>query len=191
MYEYFIGKIAYKESSYIVLETAGVAYRIQVPINATFPNTETVQLFTSFIVKEDSHTLYGFPTKGERDLFELLNTISGIGPKTALALIGHLEITTLQAAITNGNIQILSKIPGIGKKIAERVIMELKDKLKKWCKATNIPFQNNIAFDGITALIHLGYSHLQSQKAIQKALEGADEKIDLGTLISSALKKIR
>lgn len=193
MYEYIQGKLVEKRVDAAILETNGIAYKILIPISAFHVlQPGNLLLYTSFQVKEDSQALYGFPTKHERDLFELLITISGIGPKTALALVGHLDFTTFQSAILNGNVLLLSKVPGIGKKTAERLIIEMRDKFKKIVK--DLPALSvgpgSIIADAVNALIHLGYNPMQSQKAVQKANDEKKGITDLSVLIASALQKI-
>src|SRR5580700_10493771 len=128
MFEYIKGILARSSLTQVTLDVQGIGYRLQIPFNhfAKLPalGTETL-LYVSCVIREDSHKLYGFLTEHERDLFEHLIDISGIGPKTALALIGHMELQQLQTAIQQGNITAVCKIPGIGKKTAERLIVEM------------------------------------------------------------------
>ncbi|HSW73487.1 MAG TPA: Holliday junction branch migration protein RuvA [Chlamydiales bacterium] len=193
MYEYIQGKLIEKRIDAAIIETHGVAYKILIPLSSFHAiHPGNVLLYTSFQVKEDSQSLYGFVTKQDRDLFELLITISGIGPKTALALVGHLDFSTFQTAIANANVLLLSKVPGIGKKTAERLIIEMKDKFKKILKdLPPLPAgPGSMMVDAINALIHLGYNPLESHKAVQKAHEEKKGSSDLASLISYALQKI-
>src|SRR5690606_26086648 len=111
-----------------VVETSGIAYRLAIGLN-TYTHLpylqQNVHLFLSHIVREDSQTLYAFFSQEERDLFETLITVSGIGPKTGLAILGHMALEALQRAISLADIALLSKIPGIGKKTAERLVIEM------------------------------------------------------------------
>lgn len=152
----------------------------------------TVTLYVSFIVREDSQKLFGFLTTHQRDLFESLIEVSGIGPKTGLALIGHMEINELQAAISQGNIQLICKIPGIGKKTAERLIVDMRDKISKSSPLSlEAPSQEQgVISDAISALIHLGYNSAQAQKAIKTALTQTPTPPELAKLITSALRHI-
>jgi len=193
MYEYIQGKLVEKRIDAAIIETHGVAYKLLIPLSSFHAiQPGNTLLYTSFQVKEDSQVLFGFVTKQDRDLFELLITISGIGPKTALALVGHLDFATFQSAIANSNVLLLSKVPGIGKKTAERLVMEMKDKFKKIIKdLPSMPIgPTSMISDAINALIHLGYNPLESQKAVQKAHDDKKGNCDLGALISSALQKI-
>ena len=153
---------------------------------------EPVTLFASFVVREDSQKLFGFLTCHQRDLFESLIEISGIGPKTALCLVGHMEITELQIAISQGNTQRICKIPGIGKKTAERLIVEMRDKVKKTAgdsSVLQVGEGGGVMADAISALMNLGYNHAQSQKAIQAVLGKTEGEVGLAALITSALRQ--
>lgn len=198
MYDYLTGTLKSITPSKIIVDINGIGYKIHIPLSAycSLPQiSSTVTLYTSLIIKEDSHTLYGFLSISERDLFETVITVSGIGPKTGLTLIGHLEINHFHSAISSSNIKLISKVPGIGKKTAERLIIEMRDKIKsiKTLSMPNIKIENiessNIS-DALSALLNLGYNHLQAQKAINKAIEENKDKADTGKLISIALKNL-
>jgi len=144
------------------------------------------------VIREDSNTIYAFLDKQERDLFEILITLSGIGPKTGLAIIGHMELTAFQRAIATADVRLLSKIPGIGKKTAERLVIEMRDKFKgvKGGKTVSLSSAGDLIGDAMNALLHLGYNPLEAQKAVQAALETKKDETDLGKIISLALQKI-
>jgi Holliday junction DNA helicase RuvA len=196
MFEYIKGTLIDKNPSKAIVEAAGFGYRLSIPLS-TFNRLpaikSSVELYLSHIVREESETLYAFLTEQDRNLFELLLTVSGIGPKTGIAIIGHIDSTNLQKAIASSDIHLLSKIPGIGKKTAERLVIEMRDKMQGGLKdkgrqtfLTNP--ENSFVSDALSALVHLGYSPMDAQKAIQAAL--VEEKEDLGRLIIAALKKI-
>lgn len=189
MYDYIKGILKAKQPHRIVLETGGIGYRIAIPLNTYthLPAPETpLTLHLSQIVREDSNTLYGFLKTEERDLFEQLLTLSGIGPKTALSIIGHTDLATFQKAIASSDIRLLSRIPGIGKKSAERLVIELRDRLPKLSPTSQAPHLS----DALAALLNLGYTHPQAQKALEKALQTHKDDADLGRLIASALQHI-
>lgn len=196
MYEAIRGVLKEKEPLKAVVEAAGISYRLSIPLSTytRLPELETaVHLFLSHVVREDSHTLYAFLAKEERDLFETLIGLSGIGPKTAAGIIGHMELGAFQRAIAAADIRILSKIPGIGKKTAERLVIEMRDKVKG--KRKNLPVHllasnGSIASDAVSALLNLGYNPLDAQKAVESVLHEKKEESDLGRLISAALQKI-
>jgi holliday junction DNA helicase RuvA len=188
MYEFIKGILIEKNPNFVVLDVIGIGYRLHIAYGVyskICPIGESVRLFTSFIVKEDSQTLYGFLTKGEKQLFNTLITISGVGPKLALTIIGYLDQASFQNAIQTNNPLILAKIPGIGKKTAERLILEMKDKLKN---LLNFNYkENSLSADCINALINLGYNSLKAQTAVQKVLEEEDSQ-EIGSIITKALK---
>lgn len=201
MFAFIRGILISSMPSSAILETHGIGYQIYIPTNvfSRLPQIGTeLTLHTSYIVRELSHTLYGFLSIQERDLFEVLMSVSGIGPKIALNIIGHLEIHDLHRAINNHDIMTLSKVPGIGKKTAERMIIELRDKLNALLPPT--PSELGVTFsvdpkaqtlrDAMSALINLGYNQMTAQKAIKKTLKEAPEEIDLATLITNSLKNV-
>ncbi|NGX34327.1 MAG: Holliday junction ATP-dependent DNA helicase RuvA [Candidatus Anoxychlamydiales bacterium] len=195
MYEYIKGKLIEVDAQKAIIDVNGVGYKVYIPasIYQDLLNKDQIILHTSFIVKEDSQTLYGFLTKLQRDVFEMLTTVSGIGAKTAVLLLGHLEIDNLHIAIQNADIRLISKTPGIGKKTAERLILELRDKFKtlnqNYSDNSHLDKKATIASDAIAALMNLGYNPSQAQKAVNVAAQGLDE-IDLSSLITKALRLI-
>ncbi len=195
MYDYIKGKPISLTPTHAIIENNNIGYKINIAIN-TFSKIdhkkEEIILFTSLIIREDSHTLYGFISKEERDLFELLITVSGVGPKTAMSLIGHLTINVFYSAIKQNDPRLMSKVPGIGKKTAQRLIIEMSDKLKFFKDSNNslIEEKGNIMItDAINALINLGYNPMKAQKAVNLAMEKGSLN-DTGSLISYALKNI-
>ncbi|MBU6446860.1 MAG: Holliday junction branch migration protein RuvA, partial [Verrucomicrobia bacterium] len=132
MFESIKGQLIDKTAVKAVVETGGIGYRLTIPFSAytKLPSGGAVHLFLSQVVREDSNTLYAFIEKEERDLFETLITLSGIGPKTALSIIGHLEMGAFHRAIHAADVRLLSKIPGLGKKTAEKLVIEMRDKVK-------------------------------------------------------------
>jgi holliday junction DNA helicase RuvA len=189
VYDYFSGKLAEKNGHYAVIEVNGIGYKLHTPISlfAKLPAVgHLLTLYTSWVVRENGQTLYGFIAKEERDLFELLLTVSGIGPKTALGLVGHFEPITLQETVRKGNVVALAKAPGIGKKTAEKLILELKNKLN----ILSLPScsYSSKTYDALQALLRLGYSQTNAEQALQKALQELPSETDLSALITSALK---
>lgn len=201
MYAYIRGKLTYSSPSHAILEAAGVGYQIFIPANlfTRLPQIgEETLLYTSFIVREQSQSLYGFMDAMERDFFEALMNVSGIGPKTALSLIGHMSLGDLHQAISSGNIPQIVRVPGIGKKTAERLIIELRDKMAAFIPSTSSPLSMHSAAgpqaqkvsDAMNALVHLGYNQMIAQKAIKKSLSDLPESINLADLITHALKHV-
>lgn len=200
MYEYIKGTLIEATPSKAIIEAGGLGFSLLIPFShfSKLPALGTpLTLFVSFVVREDAHRLFGFLTRRERDLFENLIEVSGIGPKIALCLIGHMDISDLQVAISQGNIPLICKIPGIGKKTAERLVVEMRDKLKKEgiASASLYPLESagesqGVIADAISALMNLGYNNAQAQKAIKTALSKTEEKPELATLITAALRAI-
>ncbi len=197
MYSFIRGNLRASSPTCVVLEASGIGYKIFIA-TSTFAELPDLNfeclLHVSYVVRELSITLYGFMQPVERDLFEQLQNVSGIGPKSALSLIGNLGPGSLQAAIHGEDITSLCKVPGIGKKTAERLIIDLRDKIaysptELALKAPADPQKEKIS-DAMNALINLGYNHLTAQKAIKKALQEVPEEIDLAALITSALKNV-
>ncbi len=184
VYEYVKGVLISLNHQFAVIDVEGVGYRLPVPINlvGNLEIGKKVQLYTAWVVRELSQTLYGFLTKEERDLFELLITISGVGPKTAINLLGRLPPDRLAEAIAKHDIAALSSVPGIGKKSAERLIIELKGK-----QFSTRPAATTTIGEALKALMNLGYTQLAAEKALEKAAHVADPN-DLSALISAALR---
>ena len=131
MYEFIRGKMVQSIPSKAIVDVGGVGYGLVISLKTfqKLPNIGTeVFFYVSHIVREDGHYLYGFLTLDDKKLFEQLISISGVGPKTAIGILGHVDIGDFQMAVVQGNAALLSKVPGIGKKTSERLIIELKDK---------------------------------------------------------------
>jgi Holliday junction DNA helicase RuvA len=199
MFAYIKGLLIQSTASYATVDAAGVGYKLFVPANLFArlpPLGSEVLLHTSFVVRELSQTLYGFMTTQERDLFETLMGVTGVGPKLSLSLVGHLSLQDLQNALLQGNIYALSKVPGVGKKIAERLTLELRDKVTHIFATDPSTFAISLPIDphmqkindAMSALIHLGYHQNVAQKAIKKALNESSEEVELARLITDALK---
>lgn len=200
MIAYIKGKIIQSTPMYVVVETGGIGYKIFIPTNvcSRLPQIyEEIILHTSFVVRELSQTLYGFLTVQDRDLFEALMSVTGIGPKSALSIIGHMSGQELHHAISNNGITTLSKVPGIGKKTAERLIIEMRDKISEILSIDMSDFAPPIydpktqkVRDAMSALVHLGYHQAAAQKAIKKTLENVPDSIHLSELITASLKNL-
>lgn len=199
MYDYIKGSLVSISPSKITIEANGIGYLLNIPLSSynKLPKINSLlTCYVSLIVREDSHTLYGFLFQEERNLFEILITVSGIGPKTALGIIGHLDIDNFKSAILSSDVRLLSKVPGIGTKTAEKLIIEMRDKIKNVSKdfsisgSIHLRNEKSTIADALNALLNLGYNHLQAQKAINKALEELKDEKDAGKLISLALKKM-
>lgn len=171
----------------LVINIGGLGFRVFVPTQIV-RNTELhkrIALFTHLIVREDSLTLYGFETIEDRDLFNLVLSVNGVGPRTALAVISHVPVETLKKAVVNNSPELLAGIPGVGKKTAQNIVLNLQGKIKG--ERTFIG-SGNVALDSdvISALTSLGYSIVEAQTALQ--LIPKDTPEDLETRVKIALK---
>jgi Holliday junction DNA helicase RuvA len=176
------GRLLAKQPPQILVDVGGVAYEVDVPMSTLYglPGTgEAVTLFTHLSVKEDAHTLYGFASLEERAAFRQLIRISGVGPRTALALLSGLSVADLAAAVALQDAGPLTKVPGIGKKTAERLLLELKGKIAESVK----PVAGGSA-DVVNALVGLGYS----EKEALGAVKGLQPGIGVAEGIRAALK---
>lgn len=184
----------------VILDVNGIGYEVRVSLStfSSLPNLgETVKLFTHFIVREDLQALYGFTTEEEREAFKLLISISGIGPKLAITLLSGVTLRELKLAIQEKNIPVLTAISGIGQKTAERVIIELKDKIgkaevsagKELIHDANISDQT--VEDSVLALVSLGYTKQKAKDAVQKVLKASlGKKVSAEEIIRAALKHV-
>lgn len=200
-----VGTIIEKQAPELLLDVSGVGYEVLMPMNSFFelPDIgQMVTIFTHFSVREDAHTLFGFSTKPERQLFRDLIKANGVGPKMALAILSAMSGDAFVECVLAEDTTTLVKIPGVGKKTAERLVIELRDRLKNWhsTSATAVsndsPLQriegspalsHNNVDDAIEALIALGYSAVQATKAVKRVNE--DGKTS-EALIKDALKSM-
>lgn len=190
MYEYLRGQLIAINPLQVVIEINGIGYKLSIPVNHLnkLPSIgETLFLYTAWIVRETSQTLYGFLTRKERDLFEMLLTFSGIGPKTALAIMGHLEWADFEQAVLASDGRAFARVPGIGKKTAERLMVDLRGRLSELERDCSTQPSNKLQ-DVLNALIHLGYTQAAAEKAVKKVAEKFPHDSDLSTLITAALQ---
>ena len=186
MITFLRGRLAASLPDRACIDVGGVGYEVYVPISTYDRLGETgreVTLLTHFHVREQEQTLYGFATDEERDLFRLLiNRVTGVGPKMGLAILSGMSVRDFKRHVVNGDTAALSKISGVGKKTAERIILELKDKVgvaEAWKDSAPgalvvLTPQQAMASDVVLALINLGYKQIEAQKAVKKVLdEGA------------------
>jgi Holliday junction DNA helicase RuvA len=182
------GTLLEKNPPQILLDVQGVAYEVDVPMSTFYnlPNIgEKLTLFTHLVVREDAHLLFGFGSESERRAFRQLIRISGVGARIALAVLSGLSVAELAQAVTMQDSGRLTKIPGIGKKTAERLLLELKDKLgAELTSAVGVYRQAPVAADVLNALLSLGYSDKEAARAVKELPEG----IAVGDGIRQALK---
>jgi len=194
------GKIASKNISNVIIDVQGVGYRVFIPLTTFYELPETGATITLHIhtnVKEDAINLFGFYTTQERDLFQLMISVSGIGPKMSMNILSGIPAQELLGAISDGNVNKLIRIPGVGKKMAERLILELKEKVIKKMMMEELPQANAqnrlddmIAEDVISALVNLGYKSNVAKDALDKAIRSSDGEMVMDQLLKKTLKII-
>jgi holliday junction DNA helicase RuvA len=162
------GKIAATYADHLVVMVGGIGYKVFVPHSSLsrIANDE-VFLHTLLVVREDSLTLYGFLTISERELFETLLSVNGIGPKLGMAILGTLSVEHLRTAVIREQPEVLQRVPGIGKKTAQKLVFDLKDKLASGLEAIPAGAFDDVNKDVLDALVSLGYSIVEAQTAIQ------------------------
>jgi holliday junction DNA helicase RuvA len=199
MITFLDGKLVSALPTQAIIDVKGVGYEVFIPLSSydKLPSTgQDVRILTHLHVREDAQILYGFMTATERDLFRLLvNNVSGIGPKLALAVLSGMSVNNFKAAVVSSDVSSLSKISGLGKKTAERIIFELKDKLgvaAAWEAASAMhaptPEQEQVN-EAVLALIALGYKQIDAHKAVRDLQEKGEAK-SAEELVKLALKRM-
>ena len=184
------GILEYRGIGSVIINVGGIGFQVHVPGSALSQLGEindNVFLYTHFHVTEGNISLYGFTSSDESALFKNLISISGVGPKTALALLSALKTEQLVMAITSGNIELISQVPGIGKKTASRLVIELKGKLEKDLKKSGLPLAPESA-DAVTALTSLGYSLREAIQAISSLPDSPE--LSLEEKVKMALQQL-
>lgn len=198
MYAYIKGVLEHKHNEYIVVEANGVGYMIYTPLStleALGAQGQQVKVYTHLHVREDVMNLYGFSSQEELNLFELLISVSGVGPKAALAVLSTVSPSRFGLAVITDDVKTLTKIPGIGNKTAQRIILELKDKLKKeqissieqLQKETPLVSEQSRVSEAISALMVLGYTAVEASRAVSAVYS---EDMELESVIKGALKNL-
>jgi Holliday junction DNA helicase RuvA len=199
MITFLHGKLIEALPTQITVDVNGVGYEALIPLSSFDklpPPGRSIKLLTQLVVREDAHTLYGFMSPEERDLFRLLiHTVSGIGPKTALNVLSGISVTAFRGAVANGDLKSLSKISGVGKKTAERIVVELKDKIGMagaWEAASakhGLSADEQRINDAVLALVALGFKQIEAHDAVRgaQAMLGAQATVE--ELVRVCLKK--
>jgi Holliday junction DNA helicase RuvA len=194
MYAYIDGKLVFKCPTYVVIDAGGVGYHINISLNtyAALKDAERCKLYTWLHVKEDGHTLYGFFEEGERRLFLHLISVSGIGPNTGRMILSSITPAEIQIAIVKGDVPLIQRIKGIGPKSAQRMILELQDKLKKEGPDTLISMPQHVTVkdEALSALVMLGFTKNIAEKALDVAVKSEGESLTVERLIKIALKSL-
>jgi Holliday junction DNA helicase RuvA len=183
------GRLIEKNPTSLVIDCGGVGYEVKISLNTfgTIGSEESIKIYTKFVVREDAQLLYGFAEPIEREMFNHLVSVSGIGPNTAMIMLSSLIPEEIATAIQAEDVKTIQSIKGIGAKTAQRVIVDLKDKMLKMTFSTENIFSSNNTnhFDALTALISLGFDKKSAEKAIDKVSRG-EESVE--KLIKEALK---
>ncbi|KNY28258.1 Holliday junction branch migration protein RuvA [Pseudobacteroides cellulosolvens] len=199
MIAYIKGTLEIKSNDYMIVDVNGIGYRINTSITSIEKAGaigDGVKVYTHLYVREDIMSLYGFITREELNLFEMLISVSGVGPKAALAVISSVPVTKFGLAVITDDVKALTKAPGIGNKMAQRIILELKDKIKKEQLVETAVgdtgleggrSDNGRAGEAISALIVLGYTPLEASKAVNSVYS---EEMDLESIVKNALKSL-
>lgn len=187
------GKLVEKNPTYVIIECNGVGYFLNISLNtfSSIKDEESIHLYTHLQIKEDAHTLFGFAHRTEREIFRLLISVSGIGSSIARTMLSSLTPEQIRDAIANGDVASIQAIKGIGAKTAQRVIVDLKDKILKVYDIGEVsPSSNNTTKEeALSALEVLGFARRQSEKVIDKVL-AQDSSLSVENIIKQALKNL-
>ena len=191
MIEYIKGNIAEITPTYTVIDNNGIGYFANISLNTytSLQNKKAATLYIYEAIREDAHVLYGFHDKHEREMFMLLISVSGVGPNSARMILSSLSPSELETAIATSGVAALKAVKGIGAKTAQRIIVDLKDKIKAPTDTLNIqiPANNEIFDEALAALVMLGFSQQASQKVLKKLLADTQEP-NVEDVIKKALK---
>lgn len=196
MIAYLKGRLAFKDPTHLIVDVNGVGYEVKISLTtySSVKEKEDILIQTYLHIKEDAHTLFGFFEKSEKKRFLDLLSINGVGPSTALMILSSLDAKELQAAIVKEDVKTIQGVKGIGGKTAQRIILELKDKMKKeglLDKSFEIQpkIDNTVRFEALSALVTLGLSKSIAEKTVDKILKENEGEIKLEELIKLALKR--
>ena len=189
-----IGLIKDKKPSLVLLEVNGVGYEVHIPLSTSFQlpnNGESTFILTHLLIRDDQHTLYGFATEEERKLFRTLIKISGVGAKMALTILSGINVDGFVQSVINEDVDTLVHLPGIGKKTAERLIVEMKDKIQDVTDSSVLPgssaSDNNMILEARNALVNLGYKSSEARKILDKI---DTTGLEVEELLRQALKSL-
>ena len=189
-----IGLIKDKKPSLVLLEVSGVGYEVHIPLSTSFQlpnNGESTFILTHLVIRDDQHTLYGFATEEERKLFRTLIKISGVGAKMALTILSGINVNGFVQSVINEDVDTLVHLPGIGKKTAERLIVEMKDKIQNVTDSPELSgsaaSDNNMLLEARNALVNLGYKSSEARKILDKI---DTTGLEVEELLRQALKSL-
>ncbi|MBW3469918.1 Holliday junction branch migration protein RuvA [Arthrospiribacter ruber] len=197
MIAYLKGKLVHKDPTFVIIDISGVGYLVKISLQTytKIKDEEHIMLLTYLHIKEDAHTLYGFKEEAEKKLFLNLTSISGVGPSTGLMILSSLSAEELETAIVSEDYRTIQNVKGVGAKTAQRIVLELKDKIKKesfsdspQMTAGFIKSNNKIKEEALQALITLGFPKASAEKNIAAVLKKTGTDISLEELIKASLK---
>ncbi|MDE3741429.1 Holliday junction branch migration protein RuvA [Maribacter polysaccharolyticus] len=193
MIHHLNGKLVEKNPTHVIIECAGVGYFVNISLNtfSNIKNQENITLFTHLQVREDAHTLFGFAEQSEREIFRLLLSVSGIGASTARTMLSSLSPIQIRDAIANGDVATIQGIKGIGAKTAQRVILDLRDKILKVYDIDEVSINpnNTNKEEALSALEVLGFVRRQAEKVVDKVVS-QDPSLSVENIIKHALKNL-
>jgi Holliday junction DNA helicase RuvA len=194
MISFLRGRLVQKDPTHVVIDVNGVGYHLNISLQtfSTIKEQENTLLYTHLSIREDAHVLYGFSSEAERKLFQQLISVNGVGPSTAIVMLSYLSSEELKSAIVHEDAATLQRIKGIGGKTAQRVIIELKDKLRKDVSEEVVGFpgiqHNTLRAEALSALITLGITKSAAEKSVDTVLKKSGNTITLEDLVKQALK---
>lgn len=195
MISFLKGRLVHKDPTHVIIDVNGIGYHVVISLQtfADVKDQENITLFTHLTIREDAHILFGFSKEAERRLFQNLISVNGVGPSTAIVMLSYMSIDELKLAIIHEDVVALQKIKGIGGKTAQRVIIDLKDKLKKDSLEESLPTipgikHNTLRSEALSALITLGISKTVAEKSVDTVLKKSGNTITLEDLVKQALK---
>ncbi len=196
MITFLEGELIEKQPARVVLNVGGIGYEVAIPLSSydRLPAVNAVcRLLTHFHVREDAHTLFGFMTTAEREMFEMLLTISGVGPRIALSALSGLSVREIKSAVIEGDVKRLSSISGVGRKMAERIVVDLRHKLSagEALEATTGAVEGEVGDtrirDAVLALISLGYKQADAQKMVRRMIDRVRKEDSVEDIVRQAL----
>lgn len=198
MIAHLSGELALVEADHVVIDVSGVGYKVFAPLSVITGMPQpgsAVKLFTYTAVKEDSITLYGFADREQQAVFELLLTVSGIGPKVAMNVLGVLAVENIVDAISREDHATLNRIPGVGAKTAQRIVLELREKIDTLAWVAKVrklaaPDEHETIEDVVEGLVALGYNRNDARTAAEQAVKNVKDKKDTASVLRMALKQL-
>lgn len=192
MIAFLKGRLVHKEPTFVIIEVNGMGYQVNISLNtfSEVKDKEDVKLATYLHVREDAHILYGFSNESEKQMFQSLISVNGVGPNTAMVVLSYLPPAELRSAIVREDATTLQAVKGIGGKTAQRIILELKDKLRKEPDQPNIPgfLHNTMRSEALSALVTLGIGKAAAEKSVDAVLKRSGNTLSLEELVKQALK---